>query len=154
MAEIIFRLPSKVIKYGYVEVKGTPGEFGIPDLASANAIGLVYVAYVGAFLTGEKEGMDLFLQKADEKPAEGQPGTTEAASSETADELIRRELGAVEISEETHPEQTPQEIADAEAVIGSNAPDGVQYTAMELLDAPWKKAAPQAQRKPWQDADW
>lgn len=99
MAEIVFRLPSKAVQYGYVEVKGTPEELGIPSLAEADAVGVAYATYVAKFLMGEVEGA-----KVDVAP----PRTIrEIMSNEDVDTvaeaqvILDKELGGVtEVSEE------------------------------------------------------
>lgn len=123
MAKLIWRLPSKAITYGYVEVHADPEELGFEHgVIDAEVIGTVYATYVGAFLKGEKEGLDLFLRGAGTKPAESHteasPGDPEEAAQRLADgkrprtvdeanematQLIQKELGATVVSEEAPP---------------------------------------------------
>lgn len=101
MAKIIWRLPSKAITYGYAEVEATPEELGFEHgVVDAKAIGLLYATYVGAFLGGEKEGLDLFMRGQQEKPAESHTETPEGNPEADTKELIQRELGATVESEE------------------------------------------------------
>lgn len=132
MANIIFRLPSKQIQYGYVEVSGTPEEFGIHSVAEATAIGLMYAHYVGAYLEGEVEGVRQYAEtnmvpavvptkKAPGKPVEGVSGVrqvrtvSEVMSDEDVDTeaearaLLQKELGATVIEETKAPWDKPTE---------------------------------------------
>lgn len=99
MAEVTFRLPSKAVQYGYVEVKGTPDELGIEGAPTGDAVGAAYAIYVAKFLMGEIEGA-----KVDVAP----PRTIrEIMSDEDVDTvaeaqvILDKELGGVtEVSEE------------------------------------------------------
>lgn len=138
MAEIIFRLPSKIVQYGYVEVKGTPQEFGISGgLEDPNTIGWIYATYMAEYLAGEKKGMDTVLgpQEPAQAPTEGvakvKPSEIAAEQEKAAEELLKKELGATVVSTE---------------------------------EAPWKQDAPEPKAKPWEknatakpavaDIDW
>lgn len=122
MAKLIWRLPSKAITYGYVEVHADPEELGFEHgVTDAEAIGTVYATYVGAFLKGEKEGLDLFMRGAEEKPAESrtEPRTDEQlmkdeapSTPEGAVAIVQKELGATVVGEEPAPWSKPQ--AEAE----------------------------------------
>ena len=114
MAEIIFRLPSKAVQYGYVEVRATPEGFGMDASVLAQSpdiIGKVYATYVADFLKGEQEGMESLLAA---KQPEAAPGDPEAAAKRLdegrkprtvaedeamAAELIKRELGGTVVEE-------------------------------------------------------
>ena len=90
MSEVIFRLPSKAITYGYVEIKATPEELGDPGLlASPDALGQVYAQFVYAFLKGE--------QKAVQAALSGTADKYEAEAEADAEELIKSQLGATEV---------------------------------------------------------
>lgn len=100
MAKIIFRLPSRAIQYGYVEVEALPEELGFEDVSDANVLGAIYATYVGAFLEGEKGGLDLFMRGR----SESAPGSrTEARTDEEAVAILQKELGATVVSEEAPP---------------------------------------------------
>lgn len=100
MAKIIFRLPSKAIQYGYVEVEASPEELGFEDVSDANVLGAIYATYVGAFLEGEKGGLDLFMRGRSESAPEGRTG---ARTDEEAVAILQKELGATVVSEEAPP---------------------------------------------------
>lgn len=122
MAKLIWRLPSKAITYGYVEVHADPEELGFEHgVTDAEAIGTVYATYVGAFLKGEKGGLDLFMRGAEEKPAESrtEPRADEQlmkdeapSTPEEAVAIVQKELGATVVGEEPAPWSKPQ--AEAE----------------------------------------
>lgn len=115
MAKVIFRLPSKAVRYGYVEVEGTPEEFGLDSLADASVLGMVYEAYARAFHEGEAgaSGKPLgtpvpsdlgdFEGQAQAAPAE--PGESDTEASAVA--LIESTLGATVVSEEPAPWSKP-----------------------------------------------
>ena len=125
MSEIIFRLPSKAITYGYVEIKATPEELGDPGLlASPDALGQVYAQFVYAFLKGE--------QKAVQAALSGTADKYEAEAEADAEELIKSQLGATEVE---------HSVGDTVTVAGT------EFT--KHSDAPWdKKVQPKA--KPWE----
>lgn len=87
MAKVTYRIPSKKVVYGYIEITGDPGDFGITDTADAHGIAQAYTQYVAAFQRSEM-------------------GTVAAVSPQapepTVDELLRDELGAREISSTTN----------------------------------------------------
>lgn len=140
LANIVFRLPSKQITYGYVEVSGTPEEFGIHSVADADAIGITYAHYVNRYLEGEVEGVrqvtgaaELAPKKAPGKPVEGVSGVrqvrtvAEVMSDEDVDTeaearaIIEKELGATvidstgELSDNGRSDDAPWSPAKAEA---------------------------------------
>lgn len=84
MTEIIFRLPSKQVQYGYVEVKTT----AITNAPAA--IGRLYAETVAEFWEGEKEGLANLVAKR-----EGQPPPREAE----LDDVLKEDLGAIVIEE-------------------------------------------------------
>lgn len=114
----VFRLPSKAIQYGYVEV-----ELDLPDDADARYIGNVYVNYVHSFLEGEQKGLNALLAPSGSEltpKAEAPPGDSEAAAqrlaegkkprtvdegNEMATQLIKQELGATEVEESETPQK-------------------------------------------------
>jgi len=100
MAEVIFRLPSKAITYGYVEIKATPEELGDPGLlASPGALGRVYAEFVYSFLEGERDAVQAALSATADK--------YEAEAEADADELIKSQLGGVEVASDAAPWDKP-----------------------------------------------
>ena len=125
MANIVFRVPSKQITYGYVEVSGTPEEFGIQSVADAEAIGITYSHYVNRYLEGEVEGIRQVTgevpstpKKAPGKPVEGVSGVRQVEPDAEAQALIEKGLGA---------------------------------TVVEESEAPWTKPAEASKPKPWEN---
>lgn len=147
MSEIVFRLPAKSITYGYVEIKATPEELGDPGLlASPEALGQVYAQFVYAFLKGEQAAAQAALSgKADKYTAEAEAD---------ADQLIKSELGGIEIkggklseggSSALANEYSKQAVALAEHAVGVN-----QMTHLDKPNAaPWDKKV-QPTVKPWE----
>src|SRR5437899_863928 len=138
MAEIIFRLPSKAVTYGYAEVKGTPEEFGLASLAEAEGLGMVYANYVHAFLTGEKEASRILSEGiaaelaesiAQLRRGEAVPATT---AEEEAAELVKKELGATEVE---------HQVGDTVTVAG------LEFT--KHSEVPWEGEV-DAKPKPWE----
>lgn len=139
MSEIIFRLPSKQVQYGYVEVKGDPEDFGITSLASAQEIGQTYALYVKAYLEGELEGAKLAAGKAQKAAvaaelsftdAGAQPTQESPAGEDAATALLKSELGATVVSTTEAPYNQEPPAAKAK---------------------PWEKTAPQTAVA---DIDW
>lgn len=126
MAKIIFRLPSKAIQYGYVEVEASPEELGFEDVSDPNVLGAIYATYVGAFLEGEKGGLDLFMRG---RPESAPGSRTEARTDE---ELMEQENPA-----------TPEE---AVAILQKEL--GVTVESEEA--PPWERKAEAKQPKPWE----
>lgn len=161
MANIVFRLPSKQIQYGYVEVSGTPEEFGIHSVADADAIGITYAHYVNRYLEGEVEGVRQATaindsaqtaiptpKKAPGKPVKGVSGVRQVVSAE---ELV----GAVS-SPRTVPEADDMAKALIEKELGATV---IEDSTEELSDdgqnddAPWGKTSPEIgpKPKPWEN---
>lgn len=113
MAEIIFRLPSKKIQYGYVEVHATPDELGL-NLSDAVDLGVVYSNYAASFMEGEVMGVDAARaarglppkpegQKPPGKPVDGVSGVSQVPSDEQAAEVVKEVLGATEVEGDAPP---------------------------------------------------
>lgn len=152
MPKVIYRLPSKAIQYGYAEI-----EIELTDEQAANPeqVGAAYATYVGAFLEGEKGGLDLFLRGRDERPSESHtepsPGDPEAAAkrleegkkprtvdeaNEMATQLIQSELGATVVDEEVPPWQKKADAKQAKPWEKTEkAPS--QGAAPEVADIDW-----------------
>jgi hypothetical protein len=134
MSDSVWRIPSKVIQYGYIEVPSPTAAYFDPA-----ALAKAYVEYVYAFQRAEQEAVNLLAQGLKEGPAESHTEPTQEAKKEwdaEAAKLLKEELGATEI--DSHPEAAEEETE------GNNPP-------------PWKKkvATP---KKAWQDdaedSDW
>jgi hypothetical protein len=127
MAEVVFRLPSKGITYGYVEVRATPEELGDPGLlASPEALGALYAQFTYAFLKGEQAAVQAALSATADK--------YEAEAEADAEKLIVEKLGGATMANHA--------VGDTVTVAG------MEFT--KHSDAPWNKPAPQAQAKPWE----
>lgn len=136
MSEIILRLPSKGTQYGYVEVKGTPEEFGIETgLHDPTVLAVLYANYVGTFQATEK------AQKAVSGPAHP----------------------ALAPEVKVFPEELQTALRDAEQALRGDAPEEVEAAALDVVEsilgpttvvdetvAPWEAEAPAAKPKPWE----
>lgn len=126
MAEIIYRIPSRTVQYGYVEIKRQwpEDQETTPELLAA-----AYVNYVYAFQ--KEEGA------ATERIAEGLSAPVSApqgALEEKAQELLHEGLGGVtELPEYPHPEDGPD---------------------IPPASAPWDKPAAAPAKKPWETEGW
>ena len=106
MSEVIFRLPSKGITYGYVEVRATPEELGDAGLlASPEALGALYAQFTYAFLKGEQAAVQAALSGTADK--------YQAEAEADAEELIKSQLGGVAVSEDAAPWEKPTPTAMA-----------------------------------------
>ena len=143
LANIVFRLPSKQITYGYVEVSGTPEEFGIHSVADADAIGITYAHYVNRYLEGEVEGVRQATaindsaqtaiptpKKAPGKPVKGVSGVRQV-----------RTVAEVMSDEDVDTE------AEARAIIEKE----LGATVVEESEVPWTKPAEASKPKPWEN---
>ena len=110
VSEVIFRLPSKAVQYGYVEVHATPEELGDPALlADPDQLGALYARVTYEFLKGEQLAMKDLVSPSEPPPGDPQAAADRLAAGEkprTVDEdnemakqLIEKELGATVISE-------------------------------------------------------
>lgn len=108
MSKIIYRLPSKAVQYGYIEVEGTPEEISSMDL---DALGREYIQSVAKFWIGEEAGKKVDI----EPPAQPEPQgdltyrkNLENLSQEEAERLIKDELGATELPWEGEVQADPK----------------------------------------------
>jgi hypothetical protein len=92
MAEVTFRLPSKMTQYGYVEIAVEA------DTSDPVALGRRYDDYVKAFQRGE-------MNKPAPAPALVSPPVESPEAN--ADELLKGELGAKVVPEEVAPWDEP-----------------------------------------------
>jgi hypothetical protein len=117
--KIEYRLPSKSVQYGYVNVDGTAEE-----LASVNytQLGMDYMSAVRRYWEGEIQGLEHLIKADDAQPQQvidlpsNETSRTNLARTpmrevETVDlpeadaeKLITEELGATKISEEVYDE--------------------------------------------------
>ena len=161
MSEIVFRLPSMQITYGYVEVTGTPEEFGVADISDPYALGIAYTAYVARFFEGEIEGakivaanMEAAPKAAPGKPVKGVSGVrqVEAEPGDPGAAKARLEAGK---KPRTPLEETEMAKQVIEKALGA--------TVVEETEVPWEQPAKAATPKPWEkkgaaprvaDIDW
>ena len=131
MAEVIFRLPSKAVQYGYAEVSGTAEELAAMDF---DRLGRDYLHSVAAFWTGELNAR--------------QDGPSKASSAPIRDETYEANIKA-------HPHipipgpGVSDELADA--VEHELSHEDAQKLISEGLDekAPWEETVT-ADPKPWE----
>lgn len=102
MAEVTFRIPSKKVQYGYVEIKGEPEELGLTGTGDAHALAQAYIDYVTAFARSEV-GAVTAASKQEEPPKDPE-------NSAEVEKLLHDELGAVKIG--TKKNAKPWESAD------------------------------------------
>lgn len=124
MADALFRIPSRAITYGYVEIQVPSEEGASPEMLAAQ-----YVSYVYAFQKEEQATVDRLAKglSAPQGVSQGETGQGDRdegdGQHEVAQELLKKELGATEV----------------------DARDGVA----QAESAPWnKKVEPKA--KPWE----
>lgn len=98
MAEMIFRIPSRTVQYGYVELP-----VDLEDGSSPELIAAAYVSYVYAFQKEEEATVKRLAKgvSAPEKPSQG-------ATEDQAKRLLDEGLGGVtEVSEDAAPWDKP-----------------------------------------------
>lgn len=114
MAEITFRIPSKAVTYGYVEIPVT-----LTDDPAPEALASMYVNYVYAFQKEEQAALKRIAEQPSPAPTKpldvGVPGAAEQRvesdlKPRTVDEandmaaaIIKQELGATEVDEDAAP---------------------------------------------------
>jgi|KBSSwiStaDraftv2_1062776.scaffolds.fasta_scaffold167338_1 hypothetical protein len=97
MAEMIFRIPSRVVQYGYVELPLAMEPGMSPEMIAA-----AYVNYVHAFQKEEEATIER-LKEAVRAPVAASQSEVDQVIDETlkrAQELMQEALGAAEIREE------------------------------------------------------
>lgn len=95
MAKVTFRIPSKKVQYGYVEITGDPGDFGITETADAHGIAQTYIDYMTAF-TRSEIGAVTAASKQEAPPKDPE-------TSDEVEQLLHDELGAQKIGEKKNP---------------------------------------------------
>lgn len=165
MAKLIWRLPSKAITYGYVEVHANPEELGFEHgVTDAEVIGTVYATYVGAFLKGEKEGLDLFMRGRSESVPEsltvgqevlqGFMGRTEHVEEAVQTVRERRieappgdpEAAAQRLAED----KKPRTVDEANEMATQLIQKELGATVVSEEAPPWERKAEAKQPKPWE----
>lgn len=146
MAKIIFRLPSKAIQYGYVEVEASPEELGFEDVSDPSVLGAIYATYVGAFLEGEKGGLDLFMRGRPESAPESRTRARtdeelmeqeNAATPEEAVAILQKELGVTVVSEEAPPWERKAEAKQPKPWEKKTETAPQQGAAPKIADIDW-----------------
>lgn len=143
MADILFRLPTKANKFGYVELTFTPADLGIASMGQIDpeTLGRVYDSYVQAFQKGETEDAVAALSAA-----------------------VAADLGGFD----THPQEGGDEPSDADVVAAHDAAEALLKselgaTVVEKSGAPWERPAIPTPAKEWEndgppvavaDIDW
>jgi hypothetical protein len=118
--QITFRLPSKAVSYGYVEVTGDHREFGLDDDdVTAKNLGISYATFIAAYWGSEIA--------ATENIAKGRH------------DLIKSELGGKVVSETANPERT--QVSDIEEAINAGAAVDMKpwEQKAEAQSKPWEK---------------
>ena len=101
VTEIVFRLPSKQVQYGYVEVKTTTEELGLGGDVDPYAVGIAYANSVARFWEGETEGTRLItggrksgLIETPGKPVKGVSGASQVKPSAAQAKRVVKEWEA------------------------------------------------------------
>jgi len=134
---MIFRIPSRTVQYGYVEIKVDE-----PDAAvSPETVAAMYVSYVYAFQKEEEATVGRIKKGVEAPLAASQPEVDQesAGDLESAEKLLKEQLGAVKIPEEVDSDAESQAPWEGEAEV-------------ETKPKPWEtKAEPP---KPVVSSDW
>jgi hypothetical protein len=107
MAKIIYRVPSKVTQYGYVEIERTQPD---DEPTDPQLLAAAYVSYVYAFQKEEQEA----LKRLSEGLKQGDPRDSVGDPHKAAVEAIKDGLGATEMAVDestTPPWDRPQQAA-------------------------------------------
>lgn len=126
MAEAVFRIPSRTVQYGYIEVPQPIAEGASPEMLAAQ-----YVNYVYAFQK-EEEAAIKRLQEGVSAP-QGASREADAALHQAAIQELQDGLGGVSKVEEYEDNPYPGESDPGEA--------------------PWDKPAAEV-KKPWETDGW
>ena len=125
MAEVTFRVPSKAVTYGYIEVPVEVEEGATPETLAA-----MYVSWVYAFQKEEQAT----LQRLADGPKEADPRDSIGDPHKAAVEAIKDGLGATEVAVGAVYDHAPDEVVDS----------------LESGDVPWNKGAVASKPKPWE----
>lgn len=141
MAEIEILFPT--VQYGNVKLRATPEELGLEGPADAYALGVQSAVLLNLFTQGFKTGSQLDVSASQEAP----PGDPQAAADRLADgrsprtvdeanamaaEVIKQELGATEVDEDSDEDESPYPNED--------------------ITPPWEKdSTVDTKKKPWEN---
>ena len=116
MTEVIFRIPSKVVQYGYVEVRFPETD---PDTSvSAERMAKAYLAYVQAFQSTELAELEA------EKSSDVKASPAKAKPADETEAMLASELGATKV--------------------GVSNPEPWEKETPPASDKPWERAKQQA----------
>jgi len=156
MGEVVFRVPSKAIQYGYVEVRAE-----VPDETTFKELAESYVEAVTEFREAEAEAFQAY-KESKEEPSEPAP----LAPVEPDEELSREDLEDEELSrEDLEDEELSREDLEYAA---ANGPEDIQRLAEDLLTqgfgatkiseepapwavVPWAASDQESKPKPWEN---
>jgi hypothetical protein len=140
VAEIEITLPT--VKYGNVKVRATPEEFGF-KLDEPSAFGMALAVYQASFTIGWREGAQMDVSAPQSASKEAPRTVSQVMSDEDVDTeaeavaILKKELGATEMSEGAPPWKRPQADTNPKPwETGSQPPEAV-VTAPTVLDAVW-----------------
>lgn len=139
MAEMIFRIPSKAVQYGYVEIP-----FTFDSAPDAEMLAAHYVNYVYAFQKAEQDAI---------KAIQMDVSAPVAASQEASEESFQ---GAVETAQREAQRLLSEGLGGVTEVPEGEALDVGDDFAKDHPGAPWDKPQVDTPRKPWEtgSADW
>jgi hypothetical protein len=135
MAEIEITLPT--VQYGNVKIRATPEELGIPDISSADQLGIVTAIYLNLFTQGFKVGSTMDVS------------APQGASQSEVDQVIDETLKAAQIIAEGLGGAT--EVEYQGTAEGQRAAVETETTTQS---APWTETVVDAPKKPWEDEGW
>lgn len=131
MAEMIFRIPSRVVQYGYVELPLAMEPGMSPEMIAA-----AYVNYVHAFQKEEEATIER-LKEAVRAPVAASQSEVDQVIDETlkrAQELMQEALGAAEIREEVDEREDNPAPWDTEAEAPKPKPWEQKETTVVVSD--------------------
>ena len=139
MAEIVFRLPSKAVQYGYVEIRSDENELGL-DVTGPYELGEWYAKAVNLFWQGEAAGAQV-----DVSPPEVTDQYEKSPEYKVGDKVS---VGGIEFTKIA--ESPFEEVTNEEAV--ALVKEGLGATEIHEEAPPWaRKVTPQA--KPWESKE-
>lgn len=115
VSEIIFRIPSNKVRYGYVEVKGTHTEMGVSSPVDPEAVAKQYIWYMKQFAAAEEaafagkvEGPSLAAVLSLSPSALSEDEITDLVSKELHASVISSEPNAKPWSDDTNIVSSPK----------------------------------------------
>lgn len=124
MAEITFRIPSKAVTYGYVEIPVT-----LTDDPAPEALASMYVNYVYAFQREEQAALKRIAEGPSREQINQVMSDEDIDTEAEAVAIIKDGLGATEVDEAAKPWD--------QAVDAKLKPWETEVTAPAVLDAAW-----------------